>query len=89
MNFTKIFVVYLLLVNIFALGQMWFDKKRSLSRGWRIPENRLFLTALVGGSVGSIAGMYSFRHKTQHWLFAIGMPIIFVVQFIFAIYLIN
>lgn len=89
MKFTEILIGYLLLVNMFALGQMWFDKKRALTRGWRIPESRLLLTAIFGGSVGAIVGMYSFRHKTQHWLFVIGMPIIFVVQLVFAIYLIR
>lgn len=89
MDFTKTFIIYLLLINIFALAQMWFDKRRAINRGWRITENRLLLTAIVGGSVGSIAGMYTFRHKTQHWLFAIGMPIIFLVQITFAIYLIR
>ena len=40
----------------------------------------LFLCSLLGGSVGTWAGMYVFRHKTKHWYFVVGMPAILVVQ---------
>ena len=46
----------------------------------RIPEKTLFVTAAVGGSIGAIAGMWILRHKTKHWYFVYGMPVIFLLQ---------
>ena len=56
------------------------DKRRARRRQWRVPEKLLFLAALLGGSAGAWAGMYVFRHKTRHWYFVIGMPVILLVQ---------
>jgi len=68
---------------------MGIDKSRARKRAWRIPEAHLFIVALIGGSLGSIVGMYTFRHKTRHWYFTIGMPVILVIQIalIIAVYL--
>lgn len=57
--------------------------------GWRIPEKMLFGVSLLGGSAGTWAGMYLFRHKTKHWYFVIGMPLILVCQAALAIYLVH
>ena len=46
----------------------------------RIPEKTLFVAAAIGGSIGAIAGMWICRHKTQHWYFVYGMPLILLVQ---------
>lgn len=59
---------------------MGIDKRRARKRAFRIPEATLFLIALIGGSIGSIIGMYTFRHKTRHWYFVYGMPFILFVQ---------
>jgi len=63
---------------------MGVDKIKAKRRKWRIPEATLFLVALIGGSIGSIVGMYIFRHKTKHMSFVIGMPLILVLQMIIA-----
>ncbi len=47
---------------------------------WRISEQNLFLAAILGGSVGTLVGMYTFRHKTRHWYFVVGMPLILILQ---------
>ncbi len=73
-------VAYLIIINLFAFFQMYFDKSAARRRRRRIPERRLFITAALGGSIGSLAGMYLFRHKTQHRSFCIGMPAILLVQ---------
>lgn len=57
--------------------------------GWRIPEKVLFGVSLLGGSAGTWAGMYLFRHKTKHWYFVVGMPLILVCQAALAIYLVH
>ncbi len=59
---------------------MGIDKKKAQRGAFRIPEATLFAIALMGGSLGSNIGMRVFRHKTKHWYFVIGMPIIFVLQ---------
>lgn len=77
-----ILLIYLAAVNLFGLIIMGVDKSRAKRRKWRIPEATLFLVAIIGGSVGSILGMYLFRHKTKHWYFVVGMPVILVLQII-------
>lgn len=69
-------ICYLLIVNIIAFFLMGIDKKKAQTGAWRIPEKTLFLSAILGGGVGAIAGMQLFRHKTQHRSFVIGMPLI-------------
>ena len=60
---------------------MWRDKRLAKKENARrIPEKTLFLSALLGGSIGAIAGMYRFRHKTKHWYFVVGMPAILILQ---------
>ena len=85
--------LYLLAVNLIAFILMWRDKRLAKKENARrIPEKTLFLWALLGGSVGAIAGMYRFRHKTKHWYFVVGMPAILILQIalvILAFYLKN
>lgn len=71
---------YLLMMNLVGFAVMGIDKKRAVKRLWRIPESTLFIIALIGGSLGSIIGMYFFHHKTRHWHFVYGMPLILLVQ---------
>lgn len=71
---------YLTLVNLAAFVLMGVDKSKARRHRWRIPERTLFLSAVFGGSVGAIAGMWIFRHKTKHWYFVVGMPAILVLQ---------
>ena len=73
-------VIYLILMNLIGFGLMGVDKQRARRRDWRIPEKILFGAALLGGSVGAWAGMYLFHHKTRHWYFVVGMPLILAVQ---------
>ena len=75
-----IILIYLLLVNVIGFVQMFVDKKRAQNNQWRIKEVTLFLTAAIGGSIGSMLGMKVFRHKTKHLSFMIGMPLIFIAQ---------
>ena len=81
-----IILIYLAAVNLFGLIIMGVDKSRAKRRKWRIPEATLFLVAIIGGSIGSILGMYLFRHKTKHWYF-VGMPVILALQIITALIL--
>lgn len=71
---------YLLTVNLVGLFSMYLDKRKAKKRLWRIPETTLFLIAIIGGSIGSIIGMYLFRHKTRHRSFTYGLPLILLLQ---------
>lgn len=59
---------------------MGIDKSKARKQKWRIRESTLFIVAALGGSIGSIIGMYTFRHKTKHTSFVVGMPLILIVQ---------
>ena len=76
----KLAILYLFLINLYAFLLMGIDKRRAIRHKWRISEKNLFLSALLGGSMGSILGMYLFHHKTKHWYFVYGIPIIFLFQ---------
>ena len=78
----KLLILYLLMINLISLGLMYTDKRRAKRHQWRIPERTLFLFAVLGGSLGSVVGMYMFRHKTRHWYFVVGMPVILVIQIV-------
>ncbi len=80
MGFEIIVAAYLVIVNIIGFVAMGSDKKRAIKDLRRIPEKTLFLLSIIGGSIGTLAGMYAFRHKTKHWYFVIGMPAILIVQ---------
>ena len=75
---------YLLAVNILAFVLFGVDKQKARRNKWRIPEKTLILSAVIGGSVGAIVGtilgMRFFHHKTRKARFAIGVPVILLVQ---------
>lgn len=75
-----ILIIWLVLINLIAFVMFGDDKKRAKNGRWRIPERRLFLSALLGGSLGALAGMKLFRHKTKHWYFRLGIPLILLLQ---------
>lgn len=82
-------VTYFLLINLTGFCLMGIDKRKAIKGAFRIPEATLFIVALIGGSIGSIMGMYTFRHKTRHLTFVYGMPAILVLQIILFILLLS
>ena len=82
-------VVYLSLINMTGFFLMGVDKNRAKRGAWRISEKTLFGCALLGGSLGTTVGMHIFHHKTKHWYFKYGMPLILVIQLLFMCYITN
>ncbi len=77
--------IYLLSVNMIGFVIMGVDKHKAKREAWRVPEKVLFLISLIGGSLGTWAGMYAFRHKTKHWYFVVGMPLILLAHVVVGI----
>ena len=50
-------LVYLIGINLAGFIIMGVDKKRAIRGAWRISDASLFLTAILGGSLGCILGM--------------------------------
>ena len=84
----KYFFLYLLLINAAAFLLMLVDKIKAKKNRWRIPERTLIGSAVLGGSIGALLGMYTFRHKTKHLKFTLGVPAILIAQIALAVFLI-
>ncbi len=89
MSVVTLLTAYFIILNIIGFALMGIDKYKAKKRAFRIPEATLFIVALIGGSIGSILGMYAFRHKTRHWYFVYGMPAILILQVILIVLFIN
>ncbi|MDV4152235.1 DUF1294 domain-containing protein [Clostridium sp. AL.422] len=84
----NILFYYLILINVIAIITIYIDKQKAIKHQWRIKESTLFLISILGGSIGSLIGIYTFRHKTKHLKFTIGIPLILIIQILILCYLI-
>ena len=82
-------LIYLLIVNAAGFFSMLLDKLYAKKKLWRIPEATLLTIALLGGSIGSLAGMYMVRHKTKHPKFTVGIPVILIGQIILGFWILR
>ena len=80
----RLLILYLLIMNAAGVLSMLADKRRAKKKLWRIPEATLLAIAVLGGSIGSLVGMYAFRHKTRHIKFTLGIPGILIAQLVLA-----
>ena len=87
MDSLSLLIVYIIAVNIIGFALMGNDKRRARKNAFRIPEATLFAFSIIGGSIGMLIGMYTFRHKTKHMTFKIGIPVIIFVQILFIVLL--
>ena len=79
-------IIYFIVINLIGFFAMWIDKQKAIRGSWRIPEKTLFIITALGGGIGTISGMYVFRHKTQKIAFVIGFPFITLIEIITIIY---
>ena len=84
----KNILIYLVVINLMAFLAMWWDKRRAQKGEWRISEAGLFTLVLLGGGIGGIAGMYTFRNKKKKLRFTIGFPTILITEIVLVIYFI-
>lgn len=79
--------IYITILSVIGAAAMYVDKRKAIAHQRRISERNLFAIAILGGGIGCIIGIYSFRHKTRHMKFVIGMPIVTLLSIaaIFAI----
>lgn len=89
MNVVILLAAYALIINLIGFSLMGIDKRKAIKHAFRIPEATLFLIAMIGGSIGSIIGMFFFHHKTRHWYFVYGMLFILILQIALLVFIYN
>ncbi len=77
---------YFLLVNVFAFFLFGLDKRKSKRKQYRIPEKVLFLVTFLGGSFGSLFGMFYFHHKNKKKKFLFLVPLSCFLWVLFLIF---
>jgi len=85
----KEIIIYIIAINLITFLAMLIDKKKAKKGSWRIKESTLLTMGLIGGSIGGIAGMYTFRHKTQKLKFVLLFPTMLILQTIIVFYVIT
>ena len=76
----------LVVMNVLAFALMGIDKAKAKAGAWRIPEKTLLGIAIMGGGLGVLLGMETFRHKTKHWYFKYGVPVILMMEIAAVLY---
>lgn len=84
-----VILIYLVIINVVTFLTFGLDKLKAKTDAWRIPEKTLLGLAVIGGSVGGILGMRTFRHKTRHKQFSVGLPVILVLQIVVVVLLLR
>lgn len=87
MTVFQVISYYLITMNVLGFLFMGLDKWKAKKRAWRIPEATLLLIAALGGAMGSIIGMHLFHHKTRHWYFLYGIPVMLVIHILLALFI--
>lgn len=87
MNVILVILIYVIGINLLGFAIMGIDKYKAKKKTFRIPEATLFTVAIFGGSLGTTIGMFLFRHKTRHWYFLYGMPLILALQIVILYFL--
>ena len=76
----NILFIIIIIMSVLSFSVMGIDKRRAKMKKWRISEKTLFLFALLGGAIGGTVGMLTFHHKTKHWYFRFGFPVLAALQ---------
>lgn len=76
----EVLLIYFLVINVLEFIIAGFDKFRAIKQRRRIPENTLFFLAFIGGSIGLLAAMILFTHKTSKSSFIVKFAAIVLIQ---------
>ncbi|MEH7391686.1 DUF1294 domain-containing protein [Bacillus sp. JJ1474] len=76
----KIFIALFIIINIAGFYLMKIDKNKAKNHQYRISENTLWLVAIFFGATGMTLGMKTFRHKTKHFQFKYGLPVLSLLE---------
>ena len=88
LTWEKAVLIYLAVISLISVIITVYDKKAAIKRpNERVPEAKLFLFSILGGSLAMYLTMQSIRHKTKHLKFMAGLPFIMVLQVV-AVYLV-
>lgn len=82
-------IYYIFLINLIAFIVIYTDKQKAIRKKWRTKESTIMFLSLIGGSIGTYIGMYTFRHKTKHLKFTLGVPMIILAQVLAYIFIIK
>ena len=72
--------LYLICINMITIAVYGIDKRNAVHGKWRIRVSTLLTLAAVGGSAGALLAMHLFHHKTRHWYFKYGFPLLLLLQ---------
>ena len=82
-NFSLTYLeIYLIIINIFTILIYSIDKLRAVLKSShnRIPEVTLLLSVLIGGTIGAVISMLSFRHKIKKLSFLLKFIAVIILQ---------
>ena len=72
----KALLIWYALSGFVLFALMGLDKGKAKRERWRVSETTLFAWALLGGAAGGWLGMRVFHHKTLHFRFRYGFPLL-------------
>ncbi len=85
----KLLIWYILIINVITFAAFGIDKLNAIKDKSRIPIVTLLGLSFIGGTIGGIIAMYTFRHKIRKDYFRIGMPLILITQIFVLVLLMN
>ena len=85
----KYILGYLVIMNVIAFIAYAIDKYNAIEHRSRIRNVSLLALAFLGGSIGALLSMYTFRHKTSKDYYTVGVPLILIMQIVVIFYLMN
>ncbi|HHW31787.1 MAG TPA: DUF1294 domain-containing protein [Clostridiaceae bacterium] len=80
MDYLWVILFAVLVINVFGFVLVGIDKYKAKKHRWRIPEKTFFIISILGGSPGVYIGLFTFKHKTRHISFIVGIPLIIALQ---------
>lgn len=79
-QFIYVLIGILILANFISCILVYVDKQKSIGNTERVPEISFFIWSVFFASLGVLAGMYLFRHKTRKLSFVFGIGLLFLEQ---------